>query len=105
MATRVGINGFGRIGRNFLRACLTRDPDFEVVAINDLASSDVLAHMLKYDSTHGVLGAEMITFLAPASRCFAAPSRSVKNPVDSTTMSTPSSLQGSAAGSRSDRIR
>jgi glyceraldehyde 3-phosphate dehydrogenase len=59
MATRVGINGFGRIGRNFLRAYLERDPDFEVVAINDLATPDVLAHMLKYDSTHGVLGAEI----------------------------------------------
>ena len=59
MATRVGINGFGRIGRNFFRAYLKRDPDFEVVAINDLASPDVLAHMLKYDSTHGVLDAEI----------------------------------------------
>src|SRR5215213_120556 len=59
MATRVGINGFGRIGRNFLRACLKREPDFEIVAINDLASPDVLAHMLKYDSTHGVLSADV----------------------------------------------
>ena len=59
MATRVGINGFGRIGRNFFRAYLKRDPDFEVVAINDLASDDVLAHMLKYDTTHGVLDAEV----------------------------------------------
>jgi glyceraldehyde 3-phosphate dehydrogenase len=59
MATRVGINGFGRIGRNFFRAYLKRDPDFEVVAINDLASPDVLAHMLKYDTTHGVLEAEI----------------------------------------------
>jgi glyceraldehyde 3-phosphate dehydrogenase len=59
MATRVGINGFGRIGRNFFRAYLKRDPDFEVVAINDLASPDVLAHVLKYDSTHGVLAAEI----------------------------------------------
>jgi glyceraldehyde 3-phosphate dehydrogenase len=59
MATRVGINGFGRIGRHFFRAYLRRDPDFEVVAINDLASPDVLAHMLKYDSTHGVLSAEV----------------------------------------------
>jgi glyceraldehyde 3-phosphate dehydrogenase (phosphorylating) len=59
MATRVGINGFGRIGRNFFRAYLKREPDFEVVAINDLASPDVLAHMLKYDTTHGVLGAEI----------------------------------------------
>jgi glyceraldehyde 3-phosphate dehydrogenase len=55
MAKRVAINGFGRIGRNFFRAYLRREPDFEVVALNDLASPDVLAHMLKYDSTHGVL--------------------------------------------------
>ena len=55
MARRVAINGFGRIGRNFFRAYLKQEPDFEVVAINDLASADVLAHMLKYDSTHGVL--------------------------------------------------
>lgn len=59
MAKRVAINGFGRIGRNFFRAYLQRDPDFEVVALNDLASPDVLAHMLKYDSTHGVLDAEI----------------------------------------------
>jgi glyceraldehyde 3-phosphate dehydrogenase len=59
MATRVGINGFGRIGRNFFRAYLKRNPDFEVVAINDLATDDVLAHMLKYDTTHGVLSAEI----------------------------------------------
>ncbi len=59
MAKRVAINGFGRIGRNFFRAYLKRDPGFEVVAINDLASDDVLAHMLKYDSTHGVLQADV----------------------------------------------
>jgi glyceraldehyde 3-phosphate dehydrogenase len=59
MARRVAINGFGRIGRNFFRAYLEREPDFEVVALNDLASPDVLAHMLKYDSTHGVLAADI----------------------------------------------
>src|SRR5262245_12795774 len=59
MATRVGINGFGRIGRNFYRAYLDRGGDFEVVAVNDLAPPDVLGHMLKYDSTHGVLNAEV----------------------------------------------
>jgi glyceraldehyde 3-phosphate dehydrogenase len=59
MAKRVAINGFGRIGRNFFRAYLKREPDFEVVALNDLASPDVLAHMLKYDSTHGVLDGEI----------------------------------------------
>jgi glyceraldehyde 3-phosphate dehydrogenase len=59
MARRVAINGFGRIGRNFFRAYLKQEPDFEVVALNDLASPDVLAHVLKYDSTHGVLAAEI----------------------------------------------
>jgi glyceraldehyde 3-phosphate dehydrogenase len=59
VATKVGINGFGRIGRNFYRAYLHRKPGFEIVAVNDLASSDVLAHMLKYDSSHGVLDADI----------------------------------------------
>ncbi len=57
MATNVGINGFGRIGRNFYRAYMERNPGFKVVAVNDLASPDVLAHVLKYDSSHGVLEA------------------------------------------------
>jgi glyceraldehyde 3-phosphate dehydrogenase len=59
VATKVGINGFGRIGRNFYRAYLNRQPDFEIVAVNDLADPEVLAHVLKYDSTHGVLAAEI----------------------------------------------
>ena len=59
MATKVGINGFGRIGRNFYRAYLKRQPDFEIAAVNDLADPAVLAHVLKYDSTHGVLDAEI----------------------------------------------
>jgi glyceraldehyde 3-phosphate dehydrogenase len=59
MATKVGINGFGRIGRNFYRAYLQKSPGFEIVAVNDLASPDVLAHVLKYDSSHGVLDAEI----------------------------------------------
>jgi glyceraldehyde 3-phosphate dehydrogenase len=59
MATNVGINGFGRIGRNFFRAYLEKNPGFDVVAVNDLASPDILAHMLKYDSTLGVLDGEV----------------------------------------------
>ena len=59
MATKVGINGFGRIGRNFYRAYLHREPGFEIVAVNDLAAPDVLAHMLRYDSSHGVLDAKI----------------------------------------------
>jgi glyceraldehyde 3-phosphate dehydrogenase len=52
MAIRVGINGFGRIGRNVFRI-LENDPAFEVVAINDLGSDDMLAYLLQYDSVHG----------------------------------------------------
>ena len=54
MATRVAINGFGRIGRGFVRAALT-NPDVEVVALNDLVPPATNAHLLKYDSTQGVL--------------------------------------------------
>ena len=52
MAIRVGINGFGRIGRNFFRACYG-NPDIEIVGINDLTDAYTLAHLLKYDSVHG----------------------------------------------------
>jgi len=56
MGVKVGVNGFGRIGRNFLRAILKRnDGQVELVAVNDLAAPEILAHMLKYDTTHGVL--------------------------------------------------
>jgi len=55
MAVRVGINGFGRIGRNFLRAHIDRGGKFDVVAVNDLAAPEVLAHLLHYDSSHGRL--------------------------------------------------
>ncbi|MGW2090822.1 type I glyceraldehyde-3-phosphate dehydrogenase [Promicromonospora sukumoe] len=54
--TRIAINGFGRIGRNTLRALLERDSTLEVVAINDLTAPDSLAHLLKYDSALGRLG-------------------------------------------------
>ena len=54
MTTRIAINGFGRIGRNVLRALIESGrKDLEVVAINDLAPTDNLAHLLKYDSVHG----------------------------------------------------
>lgn len=54
MAVKVGINGFGRIGRLVLRGCLN-DPDIRVVAINDLTDAQTLAHLFKYDSVHGTL--------------------------------------------------
>lgn len=51
---KIGINGFGRIGRLVLRASLN-NPDVEIMAINDPADSKTLAHLLKYDSVHGTL--------------------------------------------------
>jgi len=59
MAIRVGINGFGRIGRLFFRAAL--DKDIEIVGINDLTDAATLAHLLKYDSIHGICRADIQT--------------------------------------------
>jgi glyceraldehyde 3-phosphate dehydrogenase len=53
MTTTVGINGFGRIGRNFLRAAKQSGADIEIVGVNDLTDSKTLAHLLAYDSVHG----------------------------------------------------
>lgn len=53
MTIQVGINGFGRIGRNFLRAAKKSGADIDIVGVNDLTSTDALAHLLKYDSVHG----------------------------------------------------
>ena len=58
MKTRIAINGFGRIGRVFLRAVLN-NPNIEVVAINDLASSHTMSHLFKYDSIHGVFDGDV----------------------------------------------
>jgi len=60
MKTKVGINGFGRIGRLALKGAI-HNPDIEVVAINSSANVDTLAHLLKYDSTHGTLQEEVST--------------------------------------------
>ena len=57
MSVKIGINGFGRIGRNYLRAALAKGSDFEVVAVNDLTDNKALAHLLKYDSITGRLDA------------------------------------------------
>ena len=59
MATRVGINGFGRIGRNFFRAHLERGGDFEIVAVNDLGDAKTMAHLLQYDSVLGPLPSDV----------------------------------------------
>jgi len=58
MALRVGINGFGRIGRNFLRTCQGENA-IEIVGINDLTDAATLAHLLKYDSIHGIMDADV----------------------------------------------
>ena len=58
MAHKVGINGFGRIGRNFFRASY-QDPDIEIVAANDITDAKTLAHLLKYDSVLGILDADI----------------------------------------------
>ena len=60
MAIRVGINGFGRIGRNVFRASLN-EPELEFVAINDITDAKTLAHLLRYDSVHGQLNAGIVT--------------------------------------------
>jgi glyceraldehyde 3-phosphate dehydrogenase len=58
MARKVGINGFGRIGRLFFRA-VYRDREFEVAAVNDITDAKTLAHLLKYDSVHGIFDASV----------------------------------------------
>ncbi len=57
MSVKIGINGFGRIGRNFFRAALAKGSDLEIVAVNDLTDPAALAHLLKYDTVSGRLGA------------------------------------------------
>src|SRR5437588_805382 len=59
MAVRIGVNGFGRIGRNFFRAARKQGADVEFVAVNDITDPQTLAHLLKYDSVHGVLDSEV----------------------------------------------
>jgi glyceraldehyde 3-phosphate dehydrogenase len=57
VSVKIGINGFGRIGRNYLRAALAKGSDLEIVAVNDLTDNKTLAHLLKYDSITGRLDA------------------------------------------------
>src|SRR3954471_1875201 len=59
MSVRVGINGFGRIGRNVFRAAQESSADIEIVAVNDITDSATLAHLLKYDSVYGPFGGEV----------------------------------------------
>ena len=57
MSVKIGINGFGRIGRNYFRAALAKGSDFEIVAVNDLTDPKALAHLLKYDTVGGRIAA------------------------------------------------
>ena len=59
MSVKVGINGFGRIGRNFLRASLKRGADIQIVGVNDLTDAKTLAHLLKFDSVHKILDVDI----------------------------------------------
>ena len=61
MSVKIGINGFGRIGRNFFRAAMAKDSNIEIVAVNDLTDNKTLAHLLKYDTITGRLNAD-VTF-------------------------------------------
>ncbi|QAV69449.1 type I glyceraldehyde-3-phosphate dehydrogenase [Salinibacterium sp. UTAS2018] len=61
MSVKIGINGFGRIGRNFFRAAMAKDSNIEIVAVNDLTDNKTLAHLLKYDTIAGRLNAD-VTF-------------------------------------------
>ena len=69
MATRIGINGFGRIGRCIVRALYERNiTDLEIVAINDLTDAGTLAHLLRYDSIHRGFTAKPVTHSASRTR-------------------------------------
>ena len=59
MTVKLGINGFGRIGRNFFRAARAKGADVEIVGVNDITDAPTLAHLLKYDSVHGRLDADV----------------------------------------------
>lgn len=74
MAVKVGINGFGRIGRNVFRAAINR-PDIEIVAVNDLTNACTLTHLLQYDSVHGKMQADIY---ADEERVFRVNGRDIK---------------------------
>lgn len=75
MSVRIGINGFGRIGRNVLRAARERSPGLDIVAVNDITTPEMLAHLFKYDSVFGrfpgtvTVDGDVITVDGHQSRC------------------------------------
>ena len=78
MSVRVGINGFGRIGRNVFRAALESQADVEIVAVNDITDNETLAHLLKYDSVYGA--AEPRTSASRRASSSSAAARSTRSP-------------------------
>ncbi len=68
MTIRVGINGFGRIGRNYFRALLEQGADIEIVGVNDLTDNATLVHLLKYDTILGRLKRRSSSRLRPRTR-------------------------------------
>ena len=75
MTVRVGINGFGRIGRQSLKALIERTPDVEVVAVNDLVDTEMNAHLFKHDSTYGAYAGHRRRTRTTRSSSTAGPSR------------------------------
>ena len=98
MTVRVGINGFGRIGRNLFRAAIERGADIDFVAVNDLGSVDTMAHLLKYDSILGILPAGRSRRPRAASRSATTCSRCSRS-------ATPPSCRGPTSASTSSSSR
>ena len=98
VAVKIGINGFGRIGRNYLRAALAQGADLEIVAVNDLTDNKTLAHLLKYDSVGGPLAAGRRRTTTTPSPSAARRSRSSKS-------ATPRTCPGANSASTSSSSR
>ena len=105
--TRVGINGFGRIGRNFLRAHVARGGDFDIVAVNDIGDTKTMAHLLKYDSGLGPFSGhvERRTTRSPSTDRASRSSRSATRPSSPGATSAWTSPSSRRASSRSARRR
>src|SRR3954465_1067020 len=98
MPVRVGINGFGRIGRNVFRAAHANSADIEWVAVNDLTDAKTLAHLLKYDSTYGQFPG---TDAPPGPGPRGAPPATAPPPTESPSRSSPSAIPPRCRGATS----
>jgi len=107
--TRVAINGFGRIGRNFLRAYFERRPDYEVVAVNDVGDVKMMAHLLEFDSLLGRLSeevtAEAATIIVGERELQAFQSRSLRTCLGASSASMSSSNRPAVSRSAAKRRR